>query len=611
VGFIMDGLEAESYDRVYDDRGLLRRILTYFRPDARTMAMIVVMVVLNSVMDAALPVLVSQGINRLEAEGAEFGTGGWLLVAAFLIAGMLAWTFNYIRQSRSARVIGDVMRRLRLDVFQAVMRRDMSFFDEQQSGRIVSRVTSDTEDFANVVTLTLNLASQVLMLVFITGVLFYRDWQLALITLIVAPFIVAVALAFRKIARQSTTAAQRALADVNRNVQESMRGIAVAKNFRQEATIYDEFVDVNERAYRVTLRQGFIFSGIFPVLFLVAGLGTVVVLYAGGRGVLDGRMRAGDWYLFLQSVALFWFPLTSIASFWSQFQQGLAAAERVFSLIDATPRVVQEREDPVGELTGSITFRGVDFSYVEGQPVLRDFDLEIAAGEVVAVVGHSGAGKSTLGKLIGRFYEFQGGVILLDGRSIRTFDLHELRRALGIVPQTPFLFSGTVADNIRYPRLTATDAEVAEAAARIAGGDWVDVLPLGLQTPVGEQGRGLSLGQRQLVALARLLIQDPAIVILDEATASVDPLTEAQIQEGLDEVLRGRTAIVIAHRLVTVRHADRIIVMENGEIVEMGSHEELISRGGHYADLYDTYFRHQSPDYRPDDRPVEVAGVAT
>lgn len=609
MGFIMAGLDAESYDRVYSDRGLLKRILTYFRPNARSMALVTVMVVLNSVMDAAFPILISNGINRLEASGTAFGTEGWLLVGAILLSGVLAWCFNYVRQSRSAIVVGDVVLRLRRDAFKAVLKRDMSFFDEQESGKIVSRVTSDTEDFANVVTLTLNLASQVLLIILITGVLFYRDWRLAAITMLVAPVIVVIALAFRKIARESTQKAQRALANVNRTVQETMRGIAVAKNFRQEQTLYDEFTSVNQQAYQVTLRQGFIFSGIFPILFIVSGLGTVLVLYAGGLSAIDGRIAAGDWFLFLQSVILFWMPLTSIASFWSQFQQGLAAAERVFALIDATPLVVQIADEPAGVITGKIEFDRVDFSYVEGQPVLTDFSLTIAPGEMVALVGHTGAGKSTLGKLIARFYEFQDGRILIDGRDIRTFDLAELRRALGIVPQAPFLFSGTVADNIRYPRPAATDQEVEQAARRIGGGDWVDVLPQGLRTEVGEQGRGLSMGQRQLVALARLLIQNPSIVILDEATASVDPLTEAQIQEGLDEVLHGRTSIVIAHRLVTVRHADRIIVLRQGQIVEEGSHDQLMASGGHYAELYNTYFRHQSPDYRPGAGYVPVASA--
>lgn len=599
MGFIMEGLDAESYDRTYDDRGLIERILKYFKRNRRAMGLIVAMIVLNSAMDSLLPVLISSTINQLDAAGGSFGRRTWFLFFAILIAGALAWTFNYFRQSRSAQVVGDVVLRLRLDAFKAVMRRDMSFFDEQQSGRIVSRVTSDTEDFANVVTLTLNLASQILLLLFVGTFLFYRNWQLALIALAIAPFIMAVALAFRHIARSTSTGAQRAMANVNKTIQETMRGISVAKNFRQEEQVYREFDEVNQQAYAVTLRQGYIYSGIFPILFIISGFGTVAILYFGGQKVVHGQISAGDWYLFLQVIALFWLPLTSIASFWSQFQQGLSASERVFALIDAPPRVIQIDDRELVDFRGEIEFRNVDFAYVDGQPVLRSFSLHIQPGEMVALVGHTGAGKSTLGKLIARFYEFQGGQILLDGQDIRAFDLQSLRRQIGMVPQTPFLFSGTVAENIRYPRPDATDAEVEAAARRIGGGDWLEVLENGLQTQVGEQGRGLSMGQRQLVALARLLIQRPRVIILDEATASVDPLTETQIQEGLDTVLEERTSIAIAHRLVTVRHADRIIVLDHGRIVEEGSHDALVARGGHYAELYNTYFRHQSPDYRP------------
>ncbi|MCC6705295.1 MAG: ATP-binding cassette domain-containing protein, partial [Thermomicrobiales bacterium] len=291
--------------------------------------------------------------------------------------------------------------------------------------------------------------------------------------------------------------------------------------------------------------------------------------------------------------------LTSIASFWSQFQQGLSAAERVFALIDATPKVIQKAEHDPGRLFGEINFRDIEFAYVEGQPILREFNLHIRPGETVALVGHTGAGKSTLGKLITRFYEFQDGQLLIDGHDIRFLDLALYRRQVGMVPQTPFLFTGTVADNIRYPRPEASDAEVERAAKQIAGGDWVDALPNALETEIGERGRGLSMGQRQLVALARLVLQDPAIVIMDEATASVDPLTEAQIQEGLDIVLASRTSIVIAHRLSTIRHADRIIVLDHGRIVEEGTHDSLLETGGRYANLYETYFRHQTADYAP------------
>lgn len=609
MGFIMDGLDAEKYDRSYGDGELFRRIVAYFRPQASIMVLVAIMVVLNSLMDAALPVLVANGLDRLTDDRVEIDRNVLVLVIAILLSGAFSWYFNYVRQSRSARVVGDVVLRLRSDAMTAVMERDLSFYDEYASGKVVSRVTSDTEEFANVVTLTLNLISQVLLIVVITIALLFRDVRLTLVTLSLVPAIVAIALGFRRIARRSTTGAQRAQAGVNSMIQETMRGIAVAKSFRQEETIYGEFMEVSERSYRVRLRQGYVFSGIFPILFTVAGIGTTTLVYFGGRRVIAGDVSAGDWYLFLQAIALFWFPLTSIASFWSQFQQGLAAAERVFALVDAKPRVVQTDSIPAGRLRGEIKFQHVDFGYKEEQRVLKDFSLTISAGETVAFVGHTGAGKSTLGKLIARFYEFQDGEILIDGRDIRSFELESYRRQLGIVPQVPFLFSGTIADNIRYPRPEATDAEVEAAARKIAGGDWVDSLSIGLQTEVGEEGRGLSMGQRQLVALARIIIQDAAVVVLDEATASVDPLTEAQIQEGLDVVLDGRTSIVIAHRLSTIRNADRIVVLRQGAIVEEGSHDQLMRQGGHYAELYNTYFRHQSPDYRPGEGFIPVAGA--
>lgn len=475
----------------------------------------------------------------------------------------------------------------------------MSFYDEYPTGKVVSRVTSDTQDFANVVTLTLNLISQVLLVAVIFGVLFFINTRLALIAAGIAPVIVLIALGFRRLARHTTQQARRILAEVNAKVQETVSGIGVAKAFRQEATIYHEFDAVNRQSYRTNLRQGFVFSGIFPVLNAVAGIGAALVVYFGGMSVLDGQVTPGDWFLFVESISLFWLPLTGIASFWSQFQLGMSASERVFALIDAEPRVIQLDSQPAGSLHGRIEFRNVTFSYTEQERVLHNFNLIIPAGQTVALVGHTGAGKSSLGKLVARFYEFQEGQILIDDRDIRTFDLTSYRQRLGIVPQSPFLFSGSVADNIRYAKQSADDDEVRAVASKIGGGDWLAVLETGLETDVGEEGRGISMGQRQLVALARVLIQDPAIVVLDEATASVDPLTEAQIQEGLDVVLRERTAIVIAHRLSTIKAADRIIVLRKGEIIEEGDHDALMAQGGHYAELYNTYFRHQSPDYDP------------
>jgi ATP-binding cassette, subfamily B, bacterial len=600
MGFIMDGLDAEAYDREYSDRQLLKRIVSYFRPHLAMMAGVALLVVLNSIMNAAFPFLIARSLDQLDGaldlKVSIWQRTAWLIGAIF-VAGVLSWTFNFFRQRLTARTIGDVVLKLRQDAFDAVLARDMSFYDEYSTGKIVSRVTSDTQDFSNVVTLTLSLFSQVLIVIIVVSLLLFINLSLALVTIAIAPLVVFIALMFRRIARQTTTQARRVLAEVNANVQESITGISVAKSFRQEQRIYAEFKPVNAQSYRLSLRQGLTFSSIFPLLGTISGLGIALIVYMGGMSVIHNTISAGNLYLFIQGINLFWFPLVSIASFWSQFQLGLAASERVFALIDADPRVVQTDNRPAPQLKGRIEFHDVDFRYTTNEQVLEKFNLTIRAGETLALVGHTGAGKSSLGKLVARSYEFQGGQLLVDGEDIRTFDLHTYRRQLGIVPQTPFLFAGTVADNIRYGKPSASDEEVFAVAKHVGGGDWLDALPQGLATPVGEEGRGISLGQRQLVALARVLLQDPAVIILDEATASIDPLTEAQIQEGLDVVLEHRTAIIIAHRLSTIKAVDRIIVLKDGTIIEEGNHTGLMARGGHYAELYETYSRHQSLAY--------------
>ncbi len=602
MGFVMDGLSGEAYDRRYSDRELLQRIYRYFSPYRRQIALVALLIVLNAVMLALLPVLTARGIDAVAGQGLSgaeaFRSTAWLLSLMLLAAG-LGWLFNFLRQIITARVVGDVVLAVRQDSFDAVMAQDMSFYDEFASGRVVARVTSDTYDFSNTVTLTLNLISQLLIVLIVFGILFSINLQLALIVTAVAPVIIAAALAFRFVARRTSQQARRVLAEVNTNIQESITGIAVAKSFRQEAALHRDFGRVNAESYRLGLRQGLVIQSIFPILGVIAGIGTALVIWFGGRAVLAGSVSAGEWFLFAEGLALFWFPLTSIASFWSQFQDGLSASERVFALMDSEARVLQTGDADPGELRGAISFRNVGFHYRAGEPVLQDFSLDIRAGETIALVGHTGAGKSSLGKLIARFYEFQSGHILIDGTDIRSFSLPDWRRQLGIVQQTPFLFSGTIGDNIRYAATEASDDEVMAAARSIAGGDWLDALPRGLDTEVGEGGRGISMGQRQLVALTRVVLQSPAIVILDEATASIDPYTEAQIQEGLDTVLADRTAIVIAHRLSTVRAADRIIVLDHGRIIEEGTHEALLAAGGHYSVLFQTYFRHQSASYDP------------
>jgi ABC-type multidrug transport system fused ATPase/permease subunit len=597
MGFILDGLESEAYDRSYRDRDLLRRIGSYFQPYSRQMALIVGGIVLNSAAGSGGSILLARAVDVVAKSPT---TRNMLLMSGgILLLGVIGWATNYVQQHYTARVVGDVVLKLREDAFNATIRHDMSFYDEHPSGKVVSRVTSDTQDFSDVVSLTVNLIGQILLVGLLAVWLFSISFWLTLVLVGMAPLVMLLASRFRRLARTVTQHSRRVTALINAQIQESISGIMVAKGFRQEHAVYATFNTNNRQAYRVGLRRGLTLNTIFPIIEIGSGLGIAALIYGGGLSNQAGLVTPGQWYLFMLAVGFFWWPMLNIASFWSQFQDGLSAAERVFALIDAQPRVVQLAAEPVPAVTGHIEFRHLVFKYTDKELVLPDFSLDIPPRQTLALVGHTGAGKSSIAKLIARFYEFQGGKLLLDGRDIRRLDLLEYRRHIGLVPQDPFLFSGNVRENIRFGRPEAGDEEVLAAAMQISGGDWVADLPAGLDTDVGERGANLSMGQRQLVSLARVLLKDPAIFILDEATASVDPFTETQIQEGLDTIMRDRTAIMIAHRLSTIKHADRIIVMDHGRIIEEGTHRQLMARGGYYAGLYNTYFRHQELDYNP------------
>lgn len=596
MGFFA-GLNAEKYDRQYSDRELTRRMIGYFAPQKGRMAAIIVLVMLMAGLGAALPVIVSRIMDLLETQPTPQAIAivGLVMTAiAFAI-----WGLNWLRRALTVRAVGDVVLELRTKSFAAAAEHDLSFYDQFSSGRIVSRITSDTNDFGQLVVIVTDVASQLVQTVILGVVLFRVEWRLFLIMLAFMPIVFAIAMGFRKLARIVTRRGMQAMADVNATIKETVSGIAVAKNFRQEGSIFETFDAANWQSYRVNVQRGFVLSLVFPVLNATSGIFVGILVYAGGLSAAAGIITVGAWYLFINSLDYFMFPLLNLTSFWAQIQNGLSAAERAFALMDADPNVKQVDKQDVPPLKGEIRFEQLDFRYTDKEPILTGFNLLIQPGETLALVGHTGAGKSSIAKLIARFYEFQSGRLLIDGYDIRTFDLQQYRRQLGIVSQVPFLFSGTVAENIRYAVPNATNAQITDIARKIGDGEWLETLPNGLETEVGERGARLSMGQRQLVALMRVLVQKPAIFILDEATASIDPFTEWQIQQALNLILRQSTSILIAHRLSTVRAADRIVVMRQGAIIEQGNHQGLLTQGGHYAELYNTYFRHQSLNYRP------------
>ena len=594
MGFY-EGLNEEQYDRQYPDRELTRRIVGYFTARHSWVVVIIILTVLMAVISAAEPVVVSKGLDALK--GHPTLSASLLIGLIVLFIGVSSWGLNWIRRRLTVRIVGDVILNLRSLSFRAAIEHDLSFYDQFSSGRIASRINSDTNDLGNLVVIITDVSAQVFQAILLGVVIVQTEWHLALLLFAFLPFIFGLALGFRDLARKVTKSGMQAMADVNSAIKETVSGIAIAKNFRQENSIFETFNTANQTSYRVNVWRGFILSLVWPSLNTLAGIGTATLVFAGGLSAAQGAVTIGAWYLFILSLGRFFDPVMNLSAFWSNIQSGLGAAERIFALMDAEPNVIQTAKQDVPDLKGEIRFENVSFRYTENEPVLSNFSLSIHPGENLAIVGHTGAGKSSLAKLIARFYEFQSGRILIDGSDIRTFNLQQYRRQLGIVSQVPFLFSGTVAENIRYACPDVRNEEILSMARRIGDGEWLESLPDGLDTLVGERGSLLSMGQRQLVALLRVLMQKPAIFILDEATASIDPFTEWQIQQALNMILVKSTSILVAHRLSTVKAADRIIVIEKGRIIEEGNHTGLLARGGHYAMLYNTYFRHQSLAY--------------
>jgi ATP-binding cassette, subfamily B, bacterial len=592
MSFILGGLSSGVEVRQQSDLKLIRRLWNYLHGHHWKLGLVVLTLLFNTLSIMLVPIALGQVIDHLSKN--TFNVL-WLTVAALNGLALLTWLTQYFRQRLTSNAVADVILRAQSDTLQSALKQDHAFYDQTSSGAVVGRITTDTGTLASVVNLSADVLNQMILVTLLSLVLIEISPTIALIVSAIVPLIVIVALVFRHLARQAAKQAQQLIAEINARIAETMRGISVAKNYRQEDFVLKEFRTLNQKVYTVSLANNRVFGGIFPLLDIITGLGVALVLYVGGRLVLEGSLTAGSWYLGVQAVTLLLFPLTGIASFWSQFQQGLAATERVSALADTKPGVQQIDTAAIHIQDARVCFNRVNLSYTDGQAVLQDLNLEIPNGQRIALIGRTGSGKTSLLRVLMRFYEFQSGQVTIGGIDLRTIPFAQLGGLVGLVSQTPMLFAGTIADNIRFARPDATDQEV-EEAARAVGSTWLEDFKEGLNTPVGERGSLLSQGQRQLVTLARVILQRPAIVLLDEATANVDSFSELQLQQGLNAVMQGRTTIIVAHRLATVMHADRVVILEHGRLVADGTHQSLLKNSTDYALLSARYFGQSDQD---------------
>jgi ABC-type multidrug transport system fused ATPase/permease subunit len=577
--------EEKRYGKVYDAR-VMRRLWPFIAPYIGGLALAAVCMVGVGLSHLFAPYLIKLAVDKYIASGSVSGvTFLALLYAGNALAGWLLQYREWLLMERAAqRALLD----LRHTLFRHLMRLDLGFYDRHAVGRLMSRVQNDIGSLQDIFTSgILSSIGDLLTLIGIVVVMLLLHVQLTLITLTVLPLMVLLTVVWRTRSRRAFQRSRTALAQVNAGLQESISGVRVIQSLCSEGNNARRFEGINRAHFAANLLASQLSAVLLPTIELIGVVGMALVVVFGGPMVLAGSLSAGGLVAFVLYIQRFFEPIRDLGFRWNNLQLAMAAGEHVFEVLDAE---VQIQEDPypvvLPRLRGEVEFRQVWFHYQADVPVFQDLSLHIPAGQSLAIVGHTGAGKTTLVNLLARFYDVSDGAILVDGVDLRRLSLESLRGQIGIVLQEPFLFSGTVRDNIRYGNLTASDAAIMEAARAIGVHEFIMQLEQGYDTEVHERGIQLSHGQRQLISFVRALLADPCILILDEATASVDTETERLIQAGLATLLRGRTACIIAHRLSTVKHADRIIVLDQGRVIEDGTHEALLQRGGLYHRLY-------------------------
>ncbi len=581
-------------ERTYRDRELFKRYIKRLSPYKKNIVLIALFIVLQAITAVILPLLVRFVTDELRLAAPRYVLT-ILAAVGFLILYLLNWGAFAMQQVQSGKYVPFFLEDLRLELFSKLQEQDMTFFDERMSGKLNSIVVNDTLDFSSTAILISNTIGSIIISLSTLGILFYYNYILALITMAAIPVLFILMYALRNLAKRVSKSYREAISSVNSAMVEAIEGIQVSKSFGQEINIASQFEDINQNYFRSWMRLTATTHFWRPLLNTITAVILCLVLYFG----IGMDISAGTLVMFVLYLETFFRPVMQLARFFPELSAGMAAYERILSIIDCEP-VVQQKPDaqPIEEIKGNIQFEHVNFWYNRDNVVFEDLNLTIRKGEKLAIVGHTGSGKTSLVSLLSRYYEYQGGDILIDGHSIRNYTLESYRKQFGKVEQNVYLFPGSIKENIRYGRENVMDEDIWRVLDIVQASEFIHRLPDGLETIIGDRGRDLSVGQRQLISFARAILLNPEILILDEATSSVDAYTEAMIQEALEKMLEDRTAIIVAHRLSTIVNADRIIVIDNGDIVEEGTHEELLNLQGKYASLYNQYFVHQSLEWQ-------------